>query len=402
MMITLAALTEGYAAPQLPLLRVSKPGLGQEVQFSANAGATNFHGSQGSNVQPAPFLGTSKLYGVFSNFEDHPHPPDVPVKHTVARIDMVSGAKTNLGPATAGGAIGQSTGGIGKDGALYTLNNFYDGGPATNIHVRVEKHSMSDGSFLGQYPVAGVPFMLWTSFGQQMVMDGDTPIVLAPTVNKGGYVFTYSIFSVDVAANTSKLVKAIGDYMVTPTDAAGFPAAMSSDGAMAAILADAASQQNVLLELSTKDGSLLRTVAAPPVANLAAGGGAIWGGGGQTPTLYKLAAGADHFEQVAARHSMRDAAVCHDMLCCRWRPSPSSARRGRQTRRCWPASWRRATAAPSCTRRDRTGAAAESRVPAPSRDVVAGTVRWTCRSRPTRRRSTRWRSSRCPPRARAA
>ena len=71
------------------------------------------------------------------------------------------------------------------------------------------------------------------------------------------------------------VVKELGDFMVTPTDSAGFPAAMSADGAMAAILADASTQRNVLLEISTKDGKLLRTVrshtpltpAAPPCAS---------------------------------------------------------------------------------------------------------------------------------------
>ena len=50
----------------------------------------------------------------------------------------------------------------------------------------------------------------------------------------------------------AKVVKELGDFMVTPTDAAGFPAALTADGAMAVILADASSQQNVLLELSNR------------------------------------------------------------------------------------------------------------------------------------------------------
>ena len=98
------------------------------------------------------------LSSVYSNFQDHPHPPEIPVKHQLATIDTSTGKHTFLGPPTPGGAIGQQTGAIGKDGALYTLNNFYNG---TDIQVRIEKHSLSDGGFLGHFPIAGVPFIEW-------------------------------------------------------------------------------------------------------------------------------------------------------------------------------------------------------------------------------------------------
>lgn len=250
------------------------------------------------------------LYGMYSGNIGHAHPPEIPVEHQLAEIDPSSGATHNLGSLSAGGALGEQTGEASNykgDRAMYVLTNFYNG---TRVNVRIEKHSLDDGKVLGIYPLLDVPFIQWTSFGQQMVVNemdsGLIVSVLAPSANLGGYVFNYTLYNVDIAKNKTVVAAELGGYMVSPSQAAGFPAAHMGQGLLYTMLTDPSTSQPVLLEIDCLSGKVVRTIANPPVKVFSADGNkALYGattgitiGLGGMLELWKLEPDADTFTLV--------------------------------------------------------------------------------------------------------
>jgi hypothetical protein len=135
--------------------------------------------------------------------------------------------------------------------------------------VRVEKHSLDTGKLLGIYPLPQVPFVQWTSFGQQMVLhERDTGLfvsVLAPTARLGGYSFNFSLYTVNLAENKSTVEADLGPYMVTALESAGYSATHDGRGVLYTQLADAENGKLVLLEIACQGGKVLRKIEDPQV-----------------------------------------------------------------------------------------------------------------------------------------
>jgi hypothetical protein len=209
------------------------------------------------------------LYGMWSANIGHAHPPEVQPQHQLGKIDPKTGTVTKIGIPTVGGALGQQTGEVWNykgDQAMFTLNNLYDG---AKINVRIEKHSLDDGKLMGIYPLPEVPFVQWTSFGQQMVVqERDTGLfvtVLAPTAHLGGYNFNFSLYTLNLAENKTSLEADLGVYTVTPEESAGYSVTHDGHGILYTQLGDAQSGKKVLLEIACQGGKVLRKIEKPPV-----------------------------------------------------------------------------------------------------------------------------------------
>ena len=87
--------------------------------------------------------------------------------HQLASVSTTTGAQTDIGAPVVSGAIGQQTGVVWGD-SVYALEQFYNG---TGLLTRVTQRSTKTGAVVQVFPFPEVPFMLWTGFGQQMVIN---------------------------------------------------------------------------------------------------------------------------------------------------------------------------------------------------------------------------------------
>lgn len=247
------------------------------------------------------------LFGVFCPNIGHAHPPEIPVLHQLASVSAITGAQTDIGSPTVSGAIGQQTGEVWGD-SLYTLEQFYNG---TTLVTRVAQRSTLTGAVVKVFPFPEVPFMLWTGFGQQMVINeldhggGIQAVVLAPTVNLGNYNFNMTLFVCDLdgsRAGWTRLLAELGAWQVTPTLAAGYNAARVGLGQMFVTLATPAGTP-ILLVILMSDGRVLRRIASPTAVfakdgnwGLFGAGGGVSPGGIGPPGLYFLEQDAHEFK----------------------------------------------------------------------------------------------------------
>lgn len=269
--------------------------------FSAPTAATEFLGSSA----PSPPTDATEILGVYCPNIGHEHPPDVPVLHQLASISTITGAQTKIGQPVVSGATGQQTGSVWGD-SLYTLEQFYNG---SVVMTRVTQRSTKTGEVIQNFPFPDVPFMLWTGFGQQMVIneldhgDGLQAVVLAPTANLGNYNFNMTLFVTDLdgsRAGWSRKLADLGAWQLTPALAAGYNAARVGLGQMFVTLGSPyVAGELTLLVILMEDGRVLRQVANPPVSVFAKDGN--WGlfgvsGSIGVPGLYFLEQDATEFE----------------------------------------------------------------------------------------------------------